>query len=141
MVVSRITRMLAAVPIAVLAFAVSAQPAAAPAMPSLGLLESGSWTLKPRDGTGAPRTMCLGDRSVLLQIQHGEAHCQRFVLENDPTSVTVSYSCPGAGNGRTTVKVETPRLIRVDTQGIDHGSPFDVSMEGRRTGMCQMPTR
>lgn len=136
MLASRFPRLLVAAPVALLAFAASAQPASAPPMPALVGLESGMWTLKPRGDEGSSRNLCLGDRTALLQIQHSGARCERYVVTNDASTVTVSYTCPGAGSGRTTVKVETPRLIRVDTQGIDHGSPFEFSMEGRRTGMC-----
>lgn len=129
-------RLAAALPLAIGCVAVSAQPATSPAMPALGLLESGLWTLTTQDNAGTARTMCLGDRTALLQVQHGSAPCQRFIVSNEPTSVTVHYSCKGAGSGRTTLRVETPRLVRIDTQGIDRGSPFEFTMEGRRTGMC-----
>jgi hypothetical protein len=58
------------------------------------------------------------------------------VVENSPTVATIHYSCPGHGHGRTTLSVETPRLLRVDTQGVVDGAPFATELEGRRVGTC-----
>lgn len=85
--------------------------------------------------------MCLGDPAALLQIQHGEAHCTRHIVTNDPQNVTVHYSCAAAGSGRTTIRVETPRLVQIDTQGIRNGAPFADSFEGRHTGACTVARR
>jgi hypothetical protein len=49
----------------------------------------------------------------------------------------VSYQCIGAGKGRTDIRVETPRLVQIDAQGIADGAPFALSLEGRRTGDCR----
>jgi hypothetical protein len=62
--------------------------------------------------------------------------CSRLVIENERTSATVHYSCPGAGWGRTTLRITTPRSARIDTQGIAANAPFDVSVDARRTGDC-----
>jgi hypothetical protein len=51
-------------------------------------------------------------------------------------NATVHYSCPGSGWGRTTVRVETPRLARVETQGIAGKAPFAFTAEARRVGAC-----
>ena len=32
--------------------------------------------------------------------------------------------------------IETGRLIKLETQGIAGGAPFDLSYEGRRLGAC-----
>ena len=48
----------------------------------------------------------------------------------DSDSMTVNYSCPGAGRGRTTIRFETPRLVQIDSQGLDHGAPFALARGG-----------
>jgi hypothetical protein len=48
----------------------------------------------------------------------------------------VQYSCANAGNGRTTVRVETPRLVQIESQGTVNREPFSIQLEGRRTGGC-----
>jgi hypothetical protein len=71
-----------------------------------------------------------------MQLQHGATACSRLVIGNEKASATVHYSCPGAGWGRTTLRVETPRLARIDTQGIANNAPFAFSAEARRIGAC-----
>ncbi|MDQ2878001.1 MAG: hypothetical protein M3R41_02840, partial [Pseudomonadota bacterium] len=71
-----------------------------------------------------------------LQLGHPGAACHHLVLADDPAAATVHYDCPGHGHGRTVLSVETPRLLRVQTQGIAGGAPFDLDYEGRRIGAC-----
>jgi hypothetical protein len=112
-----------------------------PQLTALTLLEPGEWTLRSTDKGMPPRTLCLGDSRLLLQLQHPGINCHQFVVANQDSVATVNYTCPGAGQGRTTVRVETPRLMHVDSQGIAGNAPFDWSMEGRRTGSCQAASR
>jgi hypothetical protein len=117
-------------------FGLLATAADAPPLTALVQLQPGKWLLTSQDSSFAPRTVCIGDAKVLLQIQHPVTTCSRFVVANDPRRAVVSYSCPGTGNGLTTVRVETPRLAQIDTQGVLSGSPFDLTIEARRTGEC-----
>ena len=103
-----------------------------PADPLSGV-EPGQWQLRSADGE---RKLCLTNPSALLQLMHGAAQCDHFVMEQTPRSVTVRYSCPGHGHGRTTVGVETGKLVHVDTQGVLNGAPFSEDYEGRRIGAC-----
>jgi hypothetical protein len=107
-----------------------------PQLSALSTLEGGQWVLRSTSAGVPPKTFCLGDARLLLQIQHPSAACSRFVIANDAKATTVHYTCPGAGHGRTTVSVETPRLIHVDSQGIANNAPFNWSLEGRRVGLC-----
>ena len=111
-----------------------AAPAQAPTFVALNGLEHGQWELRETGGTN--RAVCLGDPTSLFQQRHRGVQCSRFVIENGATSATVHYTCPGAGHGRTTITVETPRLIRIESQGLDAGAPFSFEMEGRRVGAC-----
>lgn len=105
----------------------------------LAQIEPGAWQLRELGGTA--RALCLTDPSSLLQIQHGMANCQHRLIEDGPRSATVHYSCPGAGHGRTVLKVETGRSLALETQGIDHGEPFDLRYQLTRTGACQAAAR
>jgi hypothetical protein len=71
-----------------------------------------------------------------IQLRHPGAACSRFVLANEAQTATVHYTCTGAGYGRTTIKVETGELIRVDSQGLSNQMPFQMAFEGRRAGKC-----
>ena len=102
----------------------------------LDRLEKGSWQLKERGGDQVVQTMCLGDPRRLIQVYHARTGCSRYVIEDTPNSVTVHYTCPGAGHGRTTIRSETNRLVQIDTQGIADGRPFSQAIEARRVAGC-----
>lgn len=107
----------------------------------LAAIEPGQWELRELGASGGPRSLCLADPDALVQIQHAQQQCPRFVVEDQPMSAVVSYDCRGAGRGRTVIRAESPRLIHVDTQGLSGGAPFDMSFEGRRTGACPATAR
>jgi hypothetical protein len=102
-------------------------------------LERGMWQLRAVGGgpSGAPVSqICVGDASRLTQLQHGSTACDQYVVRSSPTAVTVSYSCKGQGQGLTTIRKESNRLIHIQSQGIRNNSPFSFSVEGRKTGAC-----
>lgn len=114
-----------------------ALPAAAQS-DSLSMLEGlskGEWTIKHRDGS-VDRKICVKTGQELIQLRHPEPDCSRFVVEDDSNKVTVQYTCPGNGYGRTNVRKETGALVQVESQGIASGLPFQFSAEARRTGSC-----
>ena len=111
-------------------------PAQAPSLAMLDTLEKGSWQLRERGNQAVKQTMCFGDARKMIQIFHPRASCSRYVIEDTPKSVTVHYTCPGAGHGRTTIRSETNRLVQIDTQGIADGKPFSQAYEARRSGAC-----
>ncbi len=113
-----------------------AAPAQAPSLAMLDRLEKGRWQLTERGTRAALRSVCLGDARRMIQIRHPRSGCSRYVIEDKPNSVTVHYTCPGAGHGRTTVRSETNRLVQIDTQGIAEGKPFSQAIEARRVGAC-----
>ncbi len=114
----------------------TAVPAQAPSLAMLDRLEKGSWQLRERGKDAVLQTVCLGDARRLIQIQHPRATCSRYIIEDTPGSVTVHYTCPGAGHGRTSIRSETNRLVQIDTQGIADGKPFSQAIEARRMGPC-----
>jgi len=112
-------------------------PAAAqgPELAMLQSLEKGLWELRLRDKGGTSR-ICVKRGTELIQIQHKQANCSRFVVEDLPGRVTVQYTCPGHGYGRTTIRREDARLVQVQSQGIQDNLPFDFAGEARRVGSC-----
>ena len=121
----------------ILAGTATAHPARAPGLAALSSLEPGLWELKARGKGGEYRRLCLGDPRQLLQIRHGRSSCRRFVVTDSPHHVVVTYDCDAAGNGRTDLRVETRRLVQIQSQGIAGGAPFSFAMEGRRVGGCR----
>jgi hypothetical protein len=105
-----------------------------PPLSALMTLEPGLWQL--RTAGEPPRSICVADPHTLVQLRHKANACTRLVIANEKSAATVHYSCPGAGWGRTTVRVETPRLARIDSQGIADNAPFAFVTEARRVGPC-----
>lgn len=99
----------------------------------------GSWNVVFDDGTS--RRMCLEDIEPLIQLAHAGPVCSRFVIADQPDRATVHYTCPGVGWGRTSVLVETPRLARINSQGISGRAPFALVAEARRVGDCASDDR
>lgn len=106
------------------------------AWPMLTRLEAGQWELRAGSGNARIAAICLGNPILLTQPRHGAAPCTRDVVAADADSMTVNYSCPGQGRGRTTIRFETPRLVQIDSQGLDRGMPFAMRAEARRIGPC-----
>jgi hypothetical protein len=119
----------------VISFSAWAGAAQERALPMLARLETGQWELRGSAG-GRVASICLGNPLQLTQPVHGSAACSRDVIAADAGSITVNYVCPGLGRGRTTIRFETPRLIQIDSQGLDRGTPFVIRAEARRIGPC-----
>jgi hypothetical protein len=98
-------------------------------------LSKGEWTIKHRDGS-ADRKICVKTGQELIQLRHDAPDCSRFVVEDALSKVTVQYTCPGNGYGRTNIRKETGGLVQIESQGIASGLPFEFAAEGRRTGTC-----
>lgn len=107
-----------------------------PALAMLDRLEPGLWEVKPHGAQSNSAQMCIDNGRKLIQIRHARETCRRLVIEDTPKSVVVQYTCPAGGYGHTEVRFENPRLVQVETQGIDNGLPFNFTAEARRTGSC-----
>ena len=125
-----------------LAMAVLAQGVAVPvagqrpALAMLDQLERGRWEIRMRDEDRTVRSLCLGDGRRLIQLRHPAATCERLIVEDDASQITVQYTCRGQGYGRTHIRRETNRLVQIDSQGIVDGLPFAFAAEARRVGDC-----
>jgi hypothetical protein len=108
---------------------------ALPNLEALAHLERGRWQISDAQGGGA-RSICLADPAEFLQLEHRGVACGQEVLANEAGAATVQYTCPGRGFGHTSIRVETPRLARIDTQGLADGRPFSYRVEARRVGGC-----
>lgn len=109
--------------------------AKAPELAMLAGLADGAWELTFRDGTATDR-ICVHSGRELIQVRHRAAQCSRYVVDDKPNQVTVQYTCPGEGYGRTSIRRETGQLVQIDSQGIEKGMPFHITGEARRAGAC-----
>jgi len=110
-----------------------------PALAMLDRLDSGRWELRMRDkGDSSVESICLHNGRQLIQLRHPSLSCNRLIVADSDTEVTVQYTCHGSGYGRTHIRGETNRLIQIDSQGIVNGSPFAFAAEARRVGNCSL---
>ncbi|MGJ3647241.1 DUF3617 domain-containing protein [Sphingomonas sp. GlSt437] len=126
---------------AALAALTAAAPLHAPMLAVMRAIEPGQWELREVGSSAAPHLMCLISADQLIQLRHATASCTRYVVEDKPETATVNYNCQGAGSGRTTISIDTPRQFRLQTQGIAQAAPFDLDYAGKRVGACQTTSR
>lgn len=107
-----------------------------PALAMLDNLDSGRWELRVRDGASGVERICLRDGRGLIQLRHPALNCERLIVSDADTQVTVQYTCRGRGFGRTQIRRESSRLVQIDTQGIADGVPFAFVAEARRVSDC-----
>jgi hypothetical protein len=103
-------------------------------------IEQGMWQLRPASGSSAKLPVsqyCVGNPDRLVQLRHINNNCSQNIIRSTHNSVTISYSCRGQGQGITSIRRETSRLIQIQSQGIWNGGPFNFTAEGRRIGTCQ----
>ena len=105
-------------------------------MALLDSLDRGMWQLRQTGGNIPTSKICLGKSESLLQIQHSGVACDQYVVRSSANSLTVSYTCPGHGQGMTVIRKETNRIIHIQSQGNENNAPFSYSAEVRRTGPC-----
>ena len=111
--------------------------ATAPPLQALAKLEKGRWQVREMDGATETASLCLGDPAALLRFEHrAVGGCSSEVVENAASSATIQYSCNGQGFGHSQLRVETPRSVRVQTQGMSNGRPFSYRLQAQRIGAC-----
>jgi hypothetical protein len=102
----------------------------------LAKLEPGLWQVRALDGGTPTQSMCVADPAMLMQLQHGQAACSRRIVAADERGVTIHYTCPANGFGRTSLRLDTPRMAKIETQGIIGKIPFEQRVEIQRMGEC-----
>jgi hypothetical protein len=100
-------------------------------------VQSGLWEVKSRTDPAVNRTICLSDTRALIQLRHAGAQCRSYVIEDTARTMTVHYSCAANGHGQTTLRIETPRVVQIETQGVANKAHFAFAAEARRIGNCQ----
>lgn len=119
------------------AILLAAQASGAVDLPVFAQLERGRWQLSnPAEPDEAVDTICLGDPMLLVMLEHPRLSCTQELVGTATNGGSIHYTCPGHGFGRTSIRVETPRLVKVDTQGIANNHPFAYRLQARRIGPC-----
>ena len=128
---TRINRFLMPAGLALTAVALAAATLPPAIGGSGGLLE----VSRSATGTNAEKR-CVPQAAVLAQWEHRRAQCTRVVISATETEAVIHYTCTGGGFGQSRLKVITPRTLRIETQGISEGFPFNYVLHARRVGDC-----
>jgi len=108
-----------------------------PQLAMLDKLQTGSWVLRYRNDARANERICLSNGRQLIQLRHDQKNCRRAIVGDSALQVTVQYTCPGHGYGRTDIRRESNQLVQIESQGIKDGVPFAFTAEARRVGSCR----
>jgi hypothetical protein len=115
---------------AALALTAAARPLA------LAQAQPGLWEISGAPGSRSPIRQCVADVTALARFEHRSANCSAKVLKDAGTMAQIEYSCGGAGFGHSEITVLTPRSLRIATQGISGGLPFNYVLQARRLDDC-----
>ena len=94
------------------------------------------WEISGVPGTKGPVRQCIANVLMLAEIEHRGRNCRRSIVSDNGGSMVVSYTCAGAGFGRSQIDVLTPRSLRISTQGISDQLPFGYTVQAHRIGEC-----
>jgi hypothetical protein len=126
-----------------LTLALGAGAALAAAQPVSGLAQAqpGLWEISGVPGAAAPVRQCFADVALLARFEHRTKSCSARVLRDAGSSTQIDYSCGPAGFGHSEVAVLTPRSLRISTQGISDGLPFNYVLQAHRISDCPVAAR
>lgn len=115
--------------------ALALSPTAAQRPPPLSQVEGGVWEID-RLGPGVRPRVCVTDPMWFASYEHRGKTCTRVVISDGPKGTLIHYTCAAGGFGRSKVDVLTPRSLRIETQGISDGLPFNYVLHARRVSQC-----
>jgi hypothetical protein len=102
--------------------------------------QPGMWEISGAPGARTPVRQCVADIAVLARFEHRAKTCVAKIVKDDGSSTSIRYSCGGAGFGNSEIDVITPRSLRISTQGISDGLPFNYVLQARRIDDCSKST-
>jgi hypothetical protein len=111
-------------------------PSAAEPPPALAQVQGGLWEISGAPGSAAPLRQCVAEIAALARFEHRAKSCSATVLKSAGSMTSIEYSCPGAGFGHSEIQVITPRSLRISTQGISDGLPFNYVLQAHRVEDC-----
>lgn len=114
-----------------------AVPLSAATPPSvLTEVNPGQWELSGLPGTKAPVRQCIASTAELAQVEHRGKSCTRVIIKDSAAAAVIHYTCAGGGFGQSKMTLITPRSLRIETQGISDGLPFNYVLQARHMGLC-----
>jgi len=108
---------------------------------SLTQVQPGLWEIKGVPGVAGVARQCVADVSLLTRFEHRAKNCTEKLLKATGLESEFDYNCGAAGFGHSEVTVITPRSIKISTQGISDGLPFNYVLQARRVADCPSAPR
>ena len=96
----------------------------------------GLWEISGFPTAGTAARQCLANTATLARLEHRGQNCTERVISHTPTSKLIHYTCANGGYGQTKLTMLTPRSLRIETQGISAGYPFNYVIQARRVANC-----
>ena len=111
--------------------------ASVPSVPTvLSQVQPGIWEINGVPGAAYPLPQCVPDIAVLARFEHRGQTCTANLVRNSGAVAVINYRCGPAGFGNSEITVLTPRSIKISTQGISDGLPFNYVLQAHRVGDC-----
>ena len=73
---------------------------------------------------------------MLARFEHRGRNCSAKTVREAGSTSVIEYVCGSAGFGHSEVNVITPRSLRIETQGISQGLPFNYVLQAHRIADC-----
>ena len=98
--------------------------------------QPGLWEVSGLGGAALPARQCVGDMTLLARFEHRTKACSANVVRQAGAMSVIDYNCGAAGFGHSEVTLLTPRSLRIATQGISDGLPFNYVLQAHRIADC-----
>lgn len=108
----------------------------APTSSVLAGVHGGLWELEGLPTSRAPVKQCIADPLKLAALEHKSGKCTQTILNEAGSTVRVRVQCAGGDFGQASIKLVTPRALRVEVQGIADGAPYGYVVQARNVGPC-----
>ena len=105
---------------------------------ALSQTSPGVWELSGLPNSSAPLRQCVADTALLARVEHRGQHCTQAVISDTPATTVIEYKCSQGGFGQSKLTLITPRSLRIETQGISRGYPFNYVFQARRVANCDV---
>jgi hypothetical protein len=99
-------------------------------------LSGGIWEISRSANGSNPVRICAPDPATLAQFEHRGSSCTRVVISQSHDEAVIHYTCARGGFGQSKMTLITPRVLRVETQGLSNGLPFAYVLHARFVGSC-----
>jgi hypothetical protein len=99
--------------------------------------QPGIWEITGVPGTKTPIRQCIADLTAFARFEHRARNCRAKILKNSGSFTSIEYNCGSAGFGHSEIELLTPRSLKISTQGISDGLPFNYVLQARRIDDCQ----